>query len=164
MRDGDTTAPPSRWPTRTRASCRRLRCVAAPMAHACPVMRSRARFHADHTRRKLDDQCAKLVARYTRLDQHRFAGLIHAVDGKHVRGKIDSDGDNWHGLPLLLVLMKFRHSIMALRCRLAASAAASGRGSPFHSDRSRYQVVSRPIYVWPVDSVTTVDHISRPRP
>ncbi len=69
-------------------------------------------------------------------DQYRFARFIHAVDGKQVLGRIDSDGDNWHGLPLLLVLMKFRHSIVALRCRLAASAAAPGQGSPFHSDRS----------------------------
>jgi len=45
---------------------------------------------------------------------------------------------------LLLVLMEFRHSIMALRCRFAASAAAWGRGSPFHSlsHRRRHSVVS----------------------
>ncbi|KGD58769.1 transposase family protein [Burkholderia pseudomallei] len=43
-----------------------------------------------------------------------LSAVIRAVDGKRVLGKIDSNGDNWHGLPLLLVLMKFRYSIMAL--------------------------------------------------
>jgi len=35
------------------------------------------------------------------------------VDGEYVLGKIDSDGDNWHGLSLLLVLMNARNFIMA---------------------------------------------------
>jgi hypothetical protein len=44
--------------------------------------------------------------------------------------------DNRHGLPVSLVLMNVRNFIMARRCRLAASATASGRGSPFYEQPS----------------------------
>ena len=103
------------------------------LEHASPVMRTRARFHADETRWQLRDQCRQLIARHTRLDQHRLTRLVHTMNGEYILGKIDSDSDNRHGLPLSLVLMNVRNFIMARRCRLAASAAASGRGSPFHS-------------------------------
>lgn len=41
--------------------------------------------------------------------------------------------DEWTWTSTPVVLMAFRHAIMAPRCRLAASAVASGGGSPFHS-------------------------------
>jgi len=39
---------------------------------------------------------------------------FHPHHMEHILGKIDSAGDNGHGLPLLLALMKARLSIMAL--------------------------------------------------
>ncbi|WP_374192490.1 hypothetical protein [Trinickia acidisoli] len=48
------------------------------------------------------------------LEQYRLASLIHAMDNKHVLGKIDADGSNGHGLPHLLVLDEGRDLIMAL--------------------------------------------------
>jgi hypothetical protein len=56
------------------------------------------------------------------------------MNGENILGKIDSDSDNRHGLPLSLVLMTVRNFIMARRCRPVASAAASGRGSPFYEE------------------------------
>ena len=54
--------------------------------------------------------------------------------GKNVLGEIYSNRDNGHDFPLLVVLMKSRNSIMALYDAVCGNfAAASGRGSPFHS-------------------------------
>jgi transposase len=48
-----------------------------------------------------------------RLDQYWPTGVVHAMDGKDILGKVDSDGHNRHGLPLLLVLMNVENFIMA---------------------------------------------------
>jgi hypothetical protein len=78
-----------------------------------PVVCARARFHADEACRQLRNQHRQLIARNTRLGQHRFAGLVYAVNGENVLGKIDSDSDNRHGLPLSLVSMNVRNFILA---------------------------------------------------
>ncbi|MGF6735696.1 hypothetical protein OKW50_007869 [Paraburkholderia youngii] len=87
--------------------------MAVPLEHAGPVMRAGARFHANEARRQLCDQRRQLIARNTRLDQHRLTGLVHTVNGKYILGKIDSDSDNSHGLPLSLVSMNVRNFILA---------------------------------------------------
>ncbi|MGF6971401.1 hypothetical protein OKW43_008496 [Paraburkholderia sp. WC7.3g] len=78
------------------------------------VMGAGTGFHADEARRQLGDEQNELVPHDARPNQHNLAGLVHSVNRKHVLGQIDSHGDNRHGLPLLLVLMKLRDSIMAL--------------------------------------------------
>lgn len=98
---------------------------------AGPVMRTGARFHADKARRQLRHQRRQLAARNTRLDQHRLAGVVHAVNGEHILGKIDPDSDHSRGVPSTLVLMDVRNFIMTCRSCLTASAAASERGSRF---------------------------------
>ncbi|PQV42728.1 hypothetical protein B0G83_1494 [Paraburkholderia sp. BL21I4N1] len=78
-----------------------------------PVVCARARFHANKARWQLCDQRSQLIARNSRLDQHCFAGLVYAVNGENVLGKIDPDSDNRHGLPLSLVSMNVRNFILA---------------------------------------------------
>jgi hypothetical protein len=87
--------------------------MAVLLEQACPVMRTGAGLHADDTRRRLRNQHRQLIARNTWLDQYGFAGLVHAVDGEYILGKIDSDSDNRHGLPLSLVSMTVRNFILA---------------------------------------------------
>jgi hypothetical protein len=87
--------------------------MAVLLEHAGSVMSAGARFRPDKARWQLRNQGHQLIARHTRLDQHRFAGLVHTVNGEHILGKIDSDGDNRHGLPLLLVSMNVRNFILA---------------------------------------------------
>ena len=118
---------------RHKVGCHELDGMAMLPENTGPMMRTGARFHADEARWQLRDQCRQLIARHTRLDQYRLTRLIHTVNGEYIPGKIDSDSDNRHGLPLSLVLINVRNFIMVRRCRLAASAAASGQGSPFHS-------------------------------
>ncbi|CAB3774607.1 hypothetical protein LMG29542_07985 [Paraburkholderia humisilvae] len=86
------------------------------LEHAGPVMCAGACLHPDEARWQLRDQCHQLIARYTRLDQHRFTCFIYTMNGENILGKIDSDSDNRHGLPLSLVLMNVRNLIMARRC------------------------------------------------
>lgn len=64
------------------------------------MMRPRARFHADQTRRQLGDQGQQRVALDRRFDQNGFACGINPVDRKNVLGQIQADGNNGHGLPL----------------------------------------------------------------
>ena len=40
------------------------------------------------------------------FDQFCLAAFIHAVDCKNILGKINSNSDNVHDFPLLVVLMK----------------------------------------------------------
>ena len=55
--------------------------MAVLLEHACPVMCAGARFHADEARWQLRDQCHQLIARHTRLDQHRFTCFIYTMNG-----------------------------------------------------------------------------------
>jgi hypothetical protein len=87
--------------------------MAVLLEHAGPVMSARACFHANEARRQLCDQRRQLITRNTRLDQHRLPGLVHTVNGKYILGKIDSDSENSHGLPLWLVSMNVRNFILA---------------------------------------------------
>ncbi|CAM2160416.1 conserved hypothetical protein [Paraburkholderia tropica] len=87
--------------------------MAVLLKHTGPVMSAGARFHPDEARWQLRDQRHQLISRHTRLDQHRFAGLVHTVNGEDILGKIDSDSDNRHGLPLSLVSMNVRNFILA---------------------------------------------------
>jgi hypothetical protein len=96
-------------------------------------MCARARFHANEARWQLCDQRRQMIARNTRLDQHRFAGLFYAVNGEYILGKIDSDSDNRHGLPLALVLMNVRNFIMASSMPICGFRRSLRTGSPFHS-------------------------------
>ncbi|WP_244870011.1 hypothetical protein, partial [Paraburkholderia aspalathi] len=73
-------------------------------------MCTRTGFHANEAGRQLSDQREQLIALDTRFDQYRLAGFIHSVNRKDALGKIYSDGDNGHGLPLPLVLMKVETS------------------------------------------------------
>ena len=77
-------------------------------------MGSATGFHADQARRQVGYQRQELVAWYFRFDQFCLAAFIHAVDCKNILGKINSNGDNVHDFPLLVVLMKMTLSIMAL--------------------------------------------------
>lgn len=71
-----------------------LDCMAVLLEHASPMMRTGTSLHADKARWQLCDQRRQMIARDTRFDQHRFAGLVHTVNGKYILGKIDSDSDN----------------------------------------------------------------------
>ncbi|CAB3775232.1 hypothetical protein LMG29542_08614 [Paraburkholderia humisilvae] len=102
--------------------------MAVLLEQACPVMRTGARFHANEARRQLRDQWRQLIARNTRLDQHRLTHLVHAMNGEYILGKIDSDSDNRHGLPLSLVLMNVRNLIMARRCLTRGFRRSLGTG------------------------------------
>ena len=75
----------------------------------------------------------------------RSPGLVHTVNGACIPGKIDSDNDNRHGLPPSLVSMNVRNFILAHCYRLAASAAASGRGSPFRFPASSQYCMARQV-------------------
>ena len=90
-----------------------LDCMAVLLEQARPVMCAGARFHPDKARWQLRDQGHQLIARHTRLDQRRFTGFVHTVNGKYILGKIDSNSDNRHGLPLSLVSMNVRTFILA---------------------------------------------------
>ncbi|HJX58007.1 MAG TPA: hypothetical protein VJ325_04755, partial [Thiobacillus sp.] len=46
-------------------------------------------------------------------DEFGVPTFIHAMDGKNVLGEINSNDDNAHDFPLLVVLMKSGNSIMA---------------------------------------------------
>jgi hypothetical protein len=87
--------------------------MAVLLEQSGPVVCARARFHANEARWQLCDQRSQLIARNTRFDQHRYAGLVNAVNGEYILGKIDSDSDNRHGLPLSLVSMNVRNFILA---------------------------------------------------
>jgi hypothetical protein len=82
-----------------------------------PVVRTGARFHADRARRQRGDQLVQLRPWHARTHELRLAGFIDAVDGEHVLGKIDADGENGQGLPLPRG-WEFALPIVALRCRL----------------------------------------------
>lgn len=83
------------------------------LEQTCPVMRAGAGLHADEARWQLRNQRRQLIARNTRLDEHRFTGFVHTVNGEDILGKIDSDSDNRHGLPFSLVSMNVRNFILA---------------------------------------------------
>ena len=68
-----------------------------------------------------------------RAHQLGLARLIHAVHGEDVLGEIDANVQNGHGLPLPSELMRVRTSHRGTSLPVAATAASSGRGSPFHS-------------------------------
>lgn len=72
-------------------------------------MRARARLHADQAGRQRRNEFQQPGARHTGTHQGRPARGVHTVNGKHVLGKIDSDSDNSHGLPLLNKLMRHLH-------------------------------------------------------
>ena len=65
--------------------------------------------------------------------QHRLALFIDAMDGKHVLGKINSQSDNLHRLPLSRLLDGLQHSHLGTSMPCGFTPAFSGRGSPFHS-------------------------------
>ena len=65
-----------------------------------PVVGAGAGFDADQARGHLHDQRQQLIPCDLRLDQYGFAVFIDAMHGKDVLGKIDSNSDNAHGLPL----------------------------------------------------------------
>lgn len=72
-----------------------------------PVVRARARLHADHARRQFGDQLQQRISPDRRAHQHRLAFRIHSVHHKHVLGEIDPNRNNGHGLPLPSELMRF---------------------------------------------------------
>ena len=54
-----------------------------------------------------------MIAANFGFDQCRLAIFIHAMHRKNVLGEINSNDDNVHDFPLLVVLMKSGNSIMA---------------------------------------------------
>ena len=68
--------------------------TAVLLEHTSPVIRTGAGPHADEARWQRRDQPGQLIARNTWLDEHRFACLVHTVNGEYILGKIDSDSDN----------------------------------------------------------------------
>jgi hypothetical protein len=62
-----------------------------------PMVRSRAGLHPDHARRQFGDHLHQLITPDHGAHPHRLAMLIHAVQRKHVLGKIDSNKHNSHG-------------------------------------------------------------------
>lgn len=74
---------------------------------AGPVVGTGARFHGVDARWQRSDQLEQLGARHRRTQQFGAALLVASMDGKHVLGEIDADGQNGHGLPLPKELMRF---------------------------------------------------------
>ncbi len=66
-----------------------------------PVMRTRARFHADQARRQRSNQLKQLLTRYPRAHQFGLAGLTDPMHSEYALGQIDLKDNNGHGLPLL---------------------------------------------------------------
>ena len=54
----------------------------------------------------MGDQLDPLVKWHLGFDKDSFAVFIHAVNGKYVLGKINSDCDNSHGFPLSIHEMR----------------------------------------------------------
>ena len=96
------------------------------------VVRVGAGFHA--ARRKIGNQRQELVAAELGFDECRLAVFIHAMHRKNVLGEINSNDDNAHDFALsggVDKIEKFHHGTLDAVCD--NFAAASGRGSPFHS-------------------------------
>ena len=66
---------------------------------ARPVVCARAGFDADQAGRQIGDEFEQLGAWHLGAHQCRFAGLIHAVQGKNVLCQIDANGYDSHDFP-----------------------------------------------------------------
>jgi hypothetical protein len=89
-------------------------------------------FHADQARRQVGDHFQQLPANHLGLDKYRLATLVNTMQSEYILGEIDADCNNTHGLPL--ANERFSVETQSWQQLLpAASAATSGRGSPFHS-------------------------------
>jgi hypothetical protein len=109
----------------------------------CPLMRSRAGFHADQARRQLRDELTELRPGQSAPCNHR-ALRIYRVHGKHIFCQVDSDRRNCvHGTS------PFER--MDLSTQSWHLGVTSGRGSSLHSlgvmsysaDWRRYQITTR---------------------
>jgi hypothetical protein len=70
-----------------------------PLKAPPPVMRSRARLHADQARRQRGHRLGQSIAPH-RSPQQRLAGRIHAVQRKHVLCQVDAHSSNlFHDFP-----------------------------------------------------------------
>ncbi len=109
-------------------------------------MRTGAGFHADEAGRQLCDQRQKMLPRYFGLDPRGLAVIINAMRRKDVLGQIDSYGDNAHGLPLSWCANgRPQNHHFGTPLPYTASAAASGRGSPFNFlGQSHMGILGRP--------------------
>ena len=81
--------------------------VAGSDEQPCPVMSTRAGFHADRARRQSGDEFMQSGARHRRANELGAAELIDPVHCKYGLGEIDPDVDNGHGFPLPSELMRF---------------------------------------------------------
>jgi hypothetical protein len=64
-----------------------------------PVVRPRARLHADGARRQRGDQLVQLGPGHARPNEHCLAVLVDAVHRKDVLGEIDPNVENGHDFP-----------------------------------------------------------------
>jgi hypothetical protein len=80
----------------------------------CPVVRTRASLHADGAWWQFGNRLDQLVAPHGWLHQPCLAGIIDAVQGKHVLGQIDPDKHNGHRRLLAKgrLRMRFRNPII----------------------------------------------------
>jgi hypothetical protein len=101
---------PSQPIRRNELRCHQAHGVAVGGKQPCPMMCTRAGFHADRARRQSRHQLHQLGPRNARVLHFGFAGIAHAVHGKHVLGEINTNGQNSHGLPLPNMLMRVRTS------------------------------------------------------
>src|SRR6185437_7744634 len=91
----------------------------------CPLVRSRARFHADKTRGQLRNELGELRSRQA-SPHHRCALRIYRVHGKHILCQVDSNCRNYaHGASPFE-----RMDLATLSWHFGVT---SGRGSPLHS-------------------------------
>ena len=70
----------------------------------------------------------ELIAGYLGFDEFGVPVFIHAMHRKNVLGEINSNRDNSHDFPLLVVLMKSRNSIMARLMPFAATSPQPRNG------------------------------------
>jgi hypothetical protein len=81
--------------------------VSVLLKQACPVVRTGAGLHTDRARREADDEFKQPGPWHDRANQHCLAVRIDPMNGEHRLGKIDTDVENSHGLPLPSELMRF---------------------------------------------------------
>jgi hypothetical protein len=65
-----------------------------------PVVGSAAGFHANEARWRGPQQRQQIRSLDLGLEQHHLARLIDAMYGKNILGKINTNCNNGHGLPL----------------------------------------------------------------
>ena len=105
--------------------------VARRLKQPRPMVRARASLHADHARRQRVNQRVQRVARHGRAHQLGFASLVEAMHRENILGKINTSGQNRHGLPLPDELMRNSASHRGTQLLVAATRLARDGEVPF---------------------------------